>query len=142
MENRSRTSIFRKLIFSKTMTWDYIHVLPRWLNIWSWIISLRTRRSCLKMDYDLKSNILRRTLRILRILRIHSIWPMKCLCEYTVIHVWLVYFFSRGDWIILILFWFSISSLFWFCLKMCKKLFKRLNKFFSGNFSVYLIFFF
>jgi len=54
------------------------------------------------MDYVLKSNILRRTLRILRI---HSIWPMKCLCEYTVIHAWLVFFFSRVNWIILILFW-------------------------------------
>jgi len=32
----------------------------------------------------LKSNILRRTLRILRI---HSIWPMKYLCEYTFMHI-------------------------------------------------------
>jgi len=40
------------------------------------------------MVYVLKSNILRRTLRMLRI---HSNWPMKYLCEYTFIHMWLVY---------------------------------------------------
>jgi len=45
------------------------------------------------MDYVWKSNVLRRTLQILRI---HSIWPMKCLCEYTFIHMQLVYLLS-GD---------------------------------------------
>jgi len=32
LENRPRTSIFRKLIFSKRMMWDYICMLSIWLN--------------------------------------------------------------------------------------------------------------
>jgi len=40
LENRPRTQFFQKLIFSKTMLWDYIHMLSRWSNKWSWTISL------------------------------------------------------------------------------------------------------
>jgi len=97
----SKNTIFRKLTSSKTMMWDYIHTLSRWLKKWSWTISLRTWVSYFeKWTMFWKNNILR------RMLRIHSIWPMKYLCGYTFTHMWLVYFFSRGNWIILILFWF------------------------------------
>jgi len=40
------------------------------------------------MSYVLENNILRRTLRMLRI---RSIWSMKYLWEYTFTHMWLVY---------------------------------------------------
>ena len=71
------------------------------------------------MVHVLKSNIFETNSRMLRI---HSIWPMKYLCEYTFTHMWLVYSlveaiesfdFILVHWLNLLKWWITLYETSW-----------------------------